>query len=255
MEPFSARGPHWLFDTPLAIFYNGGFAVSIFFVVSGFVVASAAGAGKSPLPVSLIVRYLRLAMPVMVSVIFAWALLNLFHGAPHALHDLFPRNGWLYQSYWDDIPGLAFAIPHGLYGVFVSGSSHYNNPLWTMRTELLGSFAIFIAYAFTRGWGRPAIVIALSALAVLYFHQKQFLAFGAGALLRELWSAERLPSAPAPFALVAGLLLGRAAAECCLALPRYQLAVPRGSGRGAWLHRDYRWSARSLRSAHVAASA
>jgi peptidoglycan/LPS O-acetylase OafA/YrhL len=76
-----------------------------------------------------------------------------------------------------------------------------------MRTELIGSFAIFIAYAFTRGWARPAIVITLSA-AAFYFQQKAFLAFGAGALLRELWAAERLPSWPAPFALALGLLLG-----------------------------------------------
>jgi peptidoglycan/LPS O-acetylase OafA/YrhL len=207
MEPFSAKSPHWLFDTPLALFYNGSFALTIFFVVSGFVVASAAASGKSPLPVSLIVRYLRLAVPVTVSVILAWALLNLSLGARPALHELFPRNGWLYQSYWDNIPGLGFAIPHGLFGVFVSGSSLYNNPLWTMRTELIGSFAIFIAYALTRGWGRPALVIALST-AALYFQQKQFLAFGAGALLYELRAADRLPAAPAPFALAVGLLLG-----------------------------------------------
>jgi peptidoglycan/LPS O-acetylase OafA/YrhL len=206
MQPFQAKVPHWLFDTPLALLYNGSFAVGIFFVVSGFVVANAGAAGKSPLPVSLIVRYLRLAVPATVSVIYAWALLSLFRGAPRELNALLP-NGWLYQTYWDKIPGLDFAIPHGLYGVFVAGSSHYNNPLWTMQTELIGSFAILIAYAFTRGWGRPVAVIALGALA-LYLGQKQFLTFAAGALLREVWAADRLPARPALFALAAGMLLG-----------------------------------------------
>ncbi len=206
MQPFRARTPHWLFDTPLAIFYNGSFALAIFFVVSGFVVANAGAAGKSPLPVNLIVRYLRLAIPATVSVLFALVLLNLFAGWPRALNGLLP-NFWLQQTYWDGTPGLGYALWHGIYGVFVSGGSLFNNPLWTMRTELIGSFAVFTVYAFTRGWGRPVAVIALCAIAV-WQNQGQYLTFGAGALLRELWAAERLPRQGALIALGVGVLLG-----------------------------------------------
>jgi peptidoglycan/LPS O-acetylase OafA/YrhL len=206
MQPFRARTPHWLFDTPLAIFYNGGFALAIFFVISGFVVANAGAAGKSPLPINLIVRYLRLAIPATVSVLFAMVLLNLFAGWPRALNALLP-NFWLQQSYWDGTPGLGYALWHGLYDVFVSGGSKFNNPLWTMRTELIGSFALFTAYAFTRGWGRSVAVIGLCAVAV-WQNQGQYLTFGAGALLRELWAADRLPRQGALIALGAGIILG-----------------------------------------------
>lgn len=208
MQPFAARAPHWLYDTPLALAYNGSFALAIFFVVSGFVVANAAASGKAPLPVSLIVRYLRLAVPVTVSVLFAYLMLSLFAGAPRALHDLMPRNGWLYQSFWDGPPGgVLAALRHGLYEVFVTGTSKYNNPLWTMRTELIGSAAIFVAYALSRGWARPVAVIALTACA-LWQGQGQYLAFGLGALLREAWIRGWLVPQGAWPALVAGVLLG-----------------------------------------------
>ena len=70
--------PSWLVDTPLEFFYNGPFAVTIFFVLSGFVIANAAANRPFPLILNLVFRYARLAVPVIVSVILAWALLTAF---------------------------------------------------------------------------------------------------------------------------------------------------------------------------------
>lgn len=206
LQPNRPNTPHWLFDTPLALLYNGGFAVSLFFVVSGFVVANAAAGRKAPLPVNLLIRYLRLALPVLASVLYAWVLLNLFRGAVSEVKAL-QNYGWLAQSYSDQIPGLPYAIWQGLFEVFWTGSSLFNNPLWTMRTELLGSFVVYLIYAVTRGRWTILALIAGGGAAVFTGH-KEYLAFALGALLREAWAEKKLVSAAAWPALIAGLLIG-----------------------------------------------
>jgi peptidoglycan/LPS O-acetylase OafA/YrhL len=206
MQPNRPTSPHWLFDTPLALFYNGGFALAIFFVVSGFVVANAGAARKSPLPVNIAVRYARLALPVTVSVIYAWALLTIFKGSIGEVMKLQPY-GWQAQSYNETVPDLGFAIQQGLFGVFWNGSSLFNNPLWTMRTELLGSIFLYVIYAFTRGRVAIALVIA-GCIGAYVIGEKQFIAFGLGALLREAWTARRMLATLALPAFAVGLILG-----------------------------------------------
>ena|SRR6516164_4306157 len=77
--------PYVLADTPFGIFFNGPFSVSIFFVLSGFVVSNAAAKRRSPIYLNLALRYVRLAVPVLFSVIFAWMLLELMPTATLSL--------------------------------------------------------------------------------------------------------------------------------------------------------------------------
>lgn len=205
-QPFRATRPHWVFDTPLALIYNGGFAVAIFFVVSGFVVANAGAARKTPLWVTLIIRYLRLAVPAAISVLFAWVLLNAFKGAGKALVGVQPHN-WLYYTYLDGTPGVLDALWNGFVGAFWIGSSLYNNPLWTMRIELVGSAIVYAVYAFAPARWRALIAVLAGGLAIL-IDQQNFLPFAVGALLREAWVSKRLPVRAALPALVVGAFLG-----------------------------------------------
>jgi peptidoglycan/LPS O-acetylase OafA/YrhL len=206
MQPIRATRPHWLFDTPLALAYNGGFAVAIFFVVSGFVVANAGAARKSPLWLTLVARYLRLAVPAVISVLFAWAMLNAFKGAGRALVGVQPHN-WLYLTYLDGTPGVLDAMWNGLVGAFWTGSSRYNNPLWTMRIELVGSVIVYAVYAFVPARWRALIAAAAGGLAIL-IHQQDYLPFALGALLREAWANKMLPARAALPALLVGVVLG-----------------------------------------------
>src|ERR1700741_4157400 len=75
LTPDQTKNPHWLSDTPLAVTFNGPFAVVVFFVLSGFVVSKAA-LGQGPLPLTIALRYLRLTIPMLVSVLLAWLLLT-----------------------------------------------------------------------------------------------------------------------------------------------------------------------------------
>lgn len=63
---------------PLVILRNGIFAVYVFFALSGFVIANSAARKGYSLPVRLLTRYLRLAVPLTCSLLFAFALLSLF---------------------------------------------------------------------------------------------------------------------------------------------------------------------------------
>lgn len=202
-----------LAHTPLALLWNGPFAVSIFFVLSGFVMAGAAQRRPRALKLNVVIRFLRLALPVSASVFLAYGLLSLF---PTAASDLaaLPQmtSPWLGYVVQMPLPGIEWAIYDGFLGNFLSGGSAYNNVLWTMQIELVGSIALFLVYWI--GWHQSALrFVALAAFAVvaLYFRQDAYLCFVTGALLFEAvkagFVARIAPWVWVPV-LVTGVLLG-----------------------------------------------
>jgi peptidoglycan/LPS O-acetylase OafA/YrhL len=72
LVPNQTATPYRIADTPIGILLNGPFSVSVFFVLSGFVVSNAAAKRRSPIYVNLPLRYLRLAVPVLCSVFYGW---------------------------------------------------------------------------------------------------------------------------------------------------------------------------------------
>ena len=194
-------------DTPLAILYNGGFSVTVFFVLSGFVVANSAAKRHLPVVFNLCQRYGRLAVPVLAGTLFGWLLLTIF---PHAVPQLKlaePGAGWLNDVYDGDLPGLARAAFDGSFLVFWHGYSFFNNPLWTMQIELIGSWLLYVIYGLSQDRMRISLLIAYLALPLL-LALPEFSAFAAGALLREAVVAHRLPKRWPIAALVFGLVFG-----------------------------------------------
>src|SRR6185437_7755900 len=102
--PEQVADPWWGSDTPLALFYNGGFAVSVFFVLSGFVIANSASKRHLPILFNLLSRYFRLAMPVLAGTLFGWALLAL---SPNTVAQLkaVENHAWLNWVYDGHEPG------------------------------------------------------------------------------------------------------------------------------------------------------
>lgn len=140
-----ATSPALLVDTPLAVFWNGPFAVSVFFVLSGFVMAAAAERRAPYLIGNVLTRYLRLAVPVLTSVLLAYLWLSLM---PTAARDLAATldapSRWLTYTEQAPLPGLPAAIHDGLAGSFITGMSGFNNVLWAMQIELVGSVLLFL---------------------------------------------------------------------------------------------------------------
>ncbi|MGI6244534.1 MAG: acyltransferase family protein [Pseudochelatococcus sp.] len=199
-------GGSWVAHTPLAVLWNGKFAVAVFFVLSGFVVTNATLKRGDPIWIDVPIRYLRLAVPATLSVLFAWGLLNAFPNAATELAAL-TSSPWLAWTYQDSIPGLRAAVYNGLIGIFATGGSFFNNVLWTMRPELIGSIVCFVVCIFRSGRARIVAASAFAAVAVAA-GRYEYTCFTLGIFLHEAWAAGRLPSARALPALLAGLVIG-----------------------------------------------
>jgi peptidoglycan/LPS O-acetylase OafA/YrhL len=191
---------------PLVILRNGNFAVYVFFALSGFVIANSAAGKGYVLPVRLLTRYLRLAVPLTCSLLFAFALLSLFPTSRLELIRTIPHL-WLHAVYLDDLPGVTRALSDGVFNVFHTGKSGFNNVVWTMKTELFGSCALYVLYRYCPARGRiPALLAALAAVAIW---ERIYLGFPLGALLREAYIRGYLRrSAWSWVALAAGIAVG-----------------------------------------------
>ena len=172
-------------DTPIYLLINGPFAVALFFVLSGYVMAAAAERRASSFFSSSAARYLRLTVPAVASCIFAWTLLQ---GLPEAANRLASSlenpSRWLEFTYQREIPSLFLASLDGSVGVYWRGYSRFNNVLWTMQIELFGSLAVYALYTFSTGRVRLCLLI-VGTLVLPLLTEPSYLAFGLGALLFE----------------------------------------------------------------------
>jgi peptidoglycan/LPS O-acetylase OafA/YrhL len=129
---------NWPFSNLL---YSGHFAVLVFFVLSGYVLALPFHHGDPErLRQRILSRWLRLSLPIAISVSLAYAIyiLGMFHNKAAAAAAQSP---WLDGYYQQGITVLS-AIRQALYGTLLLGDAQLNGPLWTLRYELLGSLLL-----------------------------------------------------------------------------------------------------------------
>lgn len=232
-----AQDPSPLLLLPIIpAFWNGHLAVWIFFVMSGFVVAASASRRRRWLPVSILARYVRFAIPMTASVCFAWALLTLDPTAATELAAIRPAK-WLRYTFQEPIPGFLDAVQDGLVGAFASGSSGFNNVLWTMRIEFVGSCVILLLYAMP---DRRLTVVGLVAFAWACFAsgERIYMTFAAGALMFEFRAAvgfapfgRALPRAALAGGLAWGALSSRTPPALGLDLSDVRFFASLGHGR------------------------
>jgi peptidoglycan/LPS O-acetylase OafA/YrhL len=193
---------HWIVDTPAHILWNGRFAVAVFFVLSGFVMAAAADRRRNTLIASAIARYFRLALPATASCLLSWCWLTAFPDSAEALKGTLSRpSRWLDFTYQSPIPPVWRSVVDGMAAAFARGGSSFNNALWTMRVELVGSLVIFLIYALTQGITR---VLSLAAAgAALVFFSAAGIGFVFGAVLYEVHRRDMFRFVPALAAIVA----------------------------------------------------
>ncbi len=184
--PDMSPDPYSVVDTPLYLLWNGAFAVAVFFVLSGYVVAAAASRHSSGLAAYTFTRYLRLAVPAAASCILAWIWLSLLPEAADTMANSIPdESRWLEFTYQNDVKTPLIALADGMGAVFVRGYSRFNNVLWTLKIELLGSLAIYALYALASGRVR-IILLCLGTIILPALTEPSYLAFGLGAGLFEL---------------------------------------------------------------------
>ena len=157
-------GIEW-FDSPFSFFYRGGFSVSMFFILSGLVLTYSISRHTGVLDAirkAAVKRYIRLGVPVATSVLIGCALMKFgVYDAPDVSPVPVLSTPYLFNATWDG------AMRDALYGALALGNSRYNYVLWTIQIELVGSFAIFAAFALFGGSPYVYRVFCVAAFLVL----------------------------------------------------------------------------------------
>ena len=146
------------------VFYNGTFAVGVFFVMSGYVLTRRfmLDGDQRSLQEGASKRYFRLGPPVLASVLLCCSLM---------MAGLYPANvelRFLADAYRTP-PSWLEALQDGLYRSLVFGNSTYNYVLWTIRSEFVGSlmlFAFLSLFGRLRWSGFIAVLAGAALLAV-----------------------------------------------------------------------------------------
>lgn len=202
----------WLFNSPFSFFYKGGYAVAVFFVLSGFVLTRACMRKQSNVYTAqaAIKRYVRLGGPVFATVLLC-ALMRAL--------GLFPAAELGIKTYLSGAYGAPFhwveALRGAIYGAMLYGDRSYGYVLWTISIEFYGSLLIFSAFALF-GFDRRLLRTVSAVLAVLFAIQMgqttyYFMFFVGAIFATSEWKASTYSTARAilaPSALLLGLYLG-----------------------------------------------
>jgi peptidoglycan/LPS O-acetylase OafA/YrhL len=145
---------------PGKFLWDGHTAVSIFFVLSGFVLSLSyfQGGAAPALGSAALRRYPRLMLPAAASILLALTLLqagaicnqdavqfmNQAQGLPPLPDHPDPAktHSWL-AGFYNMAPSLAVAGREAVWSAFSGSVATYNLVLWTMAVELNGSFLVF----------------------------------------------------------------------------------------------------------------
>jgi peptidoglycan/LPS O-acetylase OafA/YrhL len=182
---------------------NGGAAVAVFFVLSGFILSLPFGRDRriSRILMAGLKRWPRLAALTVIACLFAWALIAL-SGHDYKTTARVIGSGWMashgnapltghHLTWWN-------ALTEGLVSVFTTGDVHFDSPLWTMRIELFGSFAVFLAapilFALQSWLLRLSLIGLAMALAGADYPITYLSDFLVGVILAMLYTEDRLPT-------------------------------------------------------------
>ena len=199
-----------LFANPMAVIFSGTFAVSIFFVLSGFVLTVGFfSTGREVIIKKLAAkRYLRLMLPALASVMLAWLLMTLGLSSNHEVQQI-TQSTWL-GNQWNHVPDFFAALRQGVWEIFVGGPVNYNGVLWTMTIEFLGSFMVFLVALL---FGKHKRRVWVYLLLIILTFNTWYLGFVLGMILADLYSQGKFPfkgvkPSLAAFLLIVGLFFG-----------------------------------------------
>ncbi len=170
--------------TPLNLLYNGSFSVAVFFVLSGYVLTYKPfkdGRHEVVLLPLAVKRYIRLLLPVMLSVGLSYAVLslNLYYHHPA---NTTTSNQWL-NGLWNFKPDIWIMLRQAFYGVLLKREVTYNLLLWTMNFEFFGSLLVYVFVYYFRDSRKRYIPYTIG---IVFFWHSYYLAFMLGMLLSDL---------------------------------------------------------------------
>jgi len=163
-------------NTPINLIYNGGFAVCIFFILSGYVLSNSYHQTNNPkiLIQYAIKRYFRLLVPVSASIIIAYVFIKIGFMHNSNLGAVTKTNDWLSTAF-DHDRGILAVIKNIFVDVFFFKDNQYNPVLWTMTYELIGSFLIFAFLLLIHPF-KYKMSLFIGLILVLFFTDNNFYA-------------------------------------------------------------------------------
>jgi peptidoglycan/LPS O-acetylase OafA/YrhL len=205
--PAWERAPTWLrllYSFHGKYLVNGCLIVPAFYVLSGFVLSLPyfRGGGATTLGSAATRRYLRLMLPVAFSIFVAYGLMTCGamrnQDAVRRLHETYgiaenappparpgAANHWL-ASHYNFAPSFPSALRDATYGAF-TGMSLYNQVLYTMPDELVGSYLVFAFLALFGNVRNRGLLYAVAGGLCLVGNRWNLLDFVFGLALCDLW--------------------------------------------------------------------
>jgi len=157
------------YASPLNVLTNGNFCVTIFFVLSGFVLSHKYMRENN---FSIIIsaakrRFFRLFIPVGFVIIIAFILLR-FQLYKHVEVAEISKSDWWLKGLWPVPATFGWFFEFFTYRVMFLGDSNCDTSMWTMSMELYGSFLVFGLLAATHYTKRKNIKVNVMTLMIFY---------------------------------------------------------------------------------------
>jgi len=183
---------HWILGNPLSSLISGSFAVSIFFLMSGYVLSLPYCRSRDPkVPISgMLRRYFRLAIPILLSNLFLLALMYCDVLNFKNLENVVQVTGTYRGRILDlPIPGFFEMVRESLWNTLITGKfQKYNPVLWSMQIEFIGSFLVY-GLLLTIGRQRWRWAVYLAFVLLCHWRYPTYLSFLSGLILCELHTA------------------------------------------------------------------
>jgi peptidoglycan/LPS O-acetylase OafA/YrhL len=128
-------------------FFNGNFAVLVFFVLSGYVLTLPyhQAQGRAKLQQRLVARYFRLNIPIFFSIVVSYSIFEL-GGYSNIEAAQISKSDWFLNYFNSQIAFKEFLNLAFWKSIFF-GDGRLNPPLWTLQVEFVGSLIILLYFS------------------------------------------------------------------------------------------------------------
>ncbi|MGP8214882.1 MAG: acyltransferase family protein [Bacteroidia bacterium] len=198
--------------SPFSVITNGEFMVSLFFVLSGYVLSRSYIKNNNieTLVSSSIRRFFRLYIPVAFALILAFIALHYSFGQVRETA-VITHSDWLSDTQpWDKSFKTFFGYLS--YYTMFKGDSRYVTSTWTMSIELYGSVLVFALLSLTHKARSKWVIFLIIGIIAYYLFNVYYIAFIFGISLNYL---DKIPVEKiryrkiiVPLLLITGLILG-----------------------------------------------
>lgn len=155
----------------VSLFYNGHFAVLVFFALSGYVLSIPYWNGEEiKIKRRLWARYLRLNIPIAFSIILSYCL---FKFGCYKNIDAAALSGstWLEGYFKPTSIWGVLAIKSVIYDAIFNGENILNPPLWTLKIEFIGSIFLLLYYSIKPPKYDTALLVVFSFFLYCFYKE------------------------------------------------------------------------------------